>query len=306
MNKKIVCVTGASGMIGKRIVSNLVSQGLHVRILSFRKNAVRVGIESFTGDLGRASTLVGFLDGANCLFHCAGELNDIKKMQRVNVDGTKNLFELALKSNLQYFCHISSAGVIGNTSLQWVDERAPCNPQNEYERTKHNAEQLTKEKIPNCTTVILRPVNVMDKERPDVFGLPLRNSFKDRLFASIKGRECAHQVHAGHVANVATFFINSSFEKPEVFFVGNDEDENNTYQGIWNLYSKLRTDKKISPIKYTFPLWVPDLLRKLQGIVANKGDVRYSSKKLSLHGIENMWSLTKIVEDMIKSDRKVI
>ena len=304
MNRRIACVTGASGMIGRRIVNELLSKNIHVRVLCHSKLNHTLGVECFKGSLADVEILKKFLDGAMYLFHCAAELHVEKKMHAVNVEGTKLIYQVAQNSNIKYFCYMSSAGVVGKTSLKWVNESAECYPQNEYERTKYRAEQFTKKKISGCSTIILRPVNVMDEDHPDVFGLALRGSLKDRFYTFLKGKECAHQVHAAYVADIAIFFMDKIFKDPEIFFVGNDEDADNTYQGIWNLYSRLSINRKINPVKYTLPLWVPYSLRKIQGVVANRGDVRYSSKKLSLHGIENTWALTKIAKIIIESIEK--
>ena len=142
MERKTACVTGASGAIGKRIVKHLLEKGLRVNVLS-RKNTVNRdnGVFSFQGDLGGDIDLTPFLNGADYLFHCAGEISDPSKMHAINVEGTRKIFEASKNVGLKYFCHISSAGVVGKTEKKLVDEECPCNPTNTYEKSKYLAEQ---------------------------------------------------------------------------------------------------------------------------------------------------------------------
>ncbi len=126
-------------------------------------------------------------------------------MSKVYIDGTQNLRNIAATSGLKYFCHISSAGVVRKTRQKWVFEDSICNPQNEYERTKYEAEKVVSQKIPHCSTLILRLINVIDDENPGGFARIVRNSLKDKLCVVLKGAKCAHLVHARYVAECAIF-----------------------------------------------------------------------------------------------------
>jgi len=137
----IIGVTGATGIIGKRVISRLKDWGNPIRILT-RKEISMPGIDVITGDLCNQSALGKFLKGVNILFHCAGEINDESRMFCVNVEGTQNLLEVASKSGLQVLCQISSAGVIGLTNRSLVNEDTPCQPQNTYEKSKYLAEEV--------------------------------------------------------------------------------------------------------------------------------------------------------------------
>jgi nucleoside-diphosphate-sugar epimerase len=299
MESKIACVTGASGLIGKEMVKELIAQGKEVRVLSRKPLEPQQGIRLFQGDLLNVKILKEFLFEADHLFHCAGEIQRQEKMKSTNVDGTKCLFGVARKTHLKYFCHISSAGVVGKTDQKWVTEETVCNPQNEYERTKYEAEKIVSQKIPNCSTVILRPINVIDDENLGVGTLPMRNSLKDKIHTIIKGGECAHLVHAKHVVECAVFFMNQTLEKPEVFFVGLDEDELNTIRGIWNLYHS-KTGNEKSKLNWNMPVWFPYLIRKSRGLKSNPGHTRYSSKKITSYGFDNhQWDMNRITENWV-------
>ena len=121
---KIACVTGGTGMVGGRIISRLLKSGYRVRMLSRDKNLDDSRIDFFLGSLGDEAVVQRFMSGAHLLFHCAAELQDESKMWEVNVLGTKYLFDLIEKSSIEYFCYLSSAGVVGKTNVRMVDEKS--------------------------------------------------------------------------------------------------------------------------------------------------------------------------------------
>ena len=122
--KGIVAITGASGIIGKNIIPLLKTCGYDIRVLSRNESPEEKGIEHVVGDLSSKETLSIFLTNVDYLFHCAGEKNRPELMSKVNIEGTQNLFDIAKTCGLKYFCHISSAGVVGKThqksNLEWL------------------------------------------------------------------------------------------------------------------------------------------------------------------------------------------
>ena len=129
-------------MVGRKIVQRLLLRRYSVRILTRKSNFDNPAVEVFTGDLEDEKVLKLFLSNADLLFHCAAELHDKFKMWDVNVRGTERLLKIANDTSIKYLCYLSSAGVVGQTSVKWVDEKTTCNPQNTYEKSKWAAEQI--------------------------------------------------------------------------------------------------------------------------------------------------------------------
>lgn len=153
MLMKTACVTGAMGMIGSRIVKRLLADGYKVRALDILLDLDDPNVDLFQGNIGDQKLLKEFLHEADLVFHCAAELRDESMMWDVNVSGTEKLTDLIEKSSVQYFCHLSSAGVVGRTNVKWVDEETECNPQNPYERSKWAAEQIVARNIDRKSVV---------------------------------------------------------------------------------------------------------------------------------------------------------
>lgn len=285
-NQKIACVTGASGMVGRKIVQHLKNDGYKIRILIRGDRSVDPGIKLFRGGLDDEDILKLFIRDARLLFHCAAEVYDESKMWDVNVLGTERLLRIVEKSDIKYLCYISSAGVVGRTHTKWVDEKTPCNPQNAYEQSKWAAEQLIMQGVDGCQIVALRPTNVIDEERPGALSLPMIDSWLSRFKVFLKGGECAHIVHADDVADAALFFVPRLFDRPQCFFVSCDHEPLNTFAGLWALYRAIQNNyplNNVRPVAH-LPLIIPHILRALYRGQSNRGDVRYSSEKLLSEG----------------------
>lgn len=294
------CVTGASGMIGRRIVRKLLARGCQVRVLT-RRNYMNKNVQVFNAELSDQARLDQFICGADMVFHCAAELSDESKMQEVNVLGTERITELIDRHRIRYFCHLSSAGVVGSTTQEWVDESTPCCPQNTYERTKLEAETIACAPIEGCSTVILRPTNVVDENHLGELGLSINGSFKSRLKAFVKGGECAHIVHAEDVAEAAIYFSTRLSLDQRLFFVSLDDDPLNTVANLWSLYQENVTNSHqrcVTPFPH-LPVSVPYLLRRMSHQTSNSGSTKYSSKRLVSEGFSFRFGVREAVNQII-------
>ena len=301
--EQIACVTGASGMVGSKIVRRLVLQRYKVRVLSRRKHFDDPDVELFRGGLEDEEVLKPFLSNAHLLFHCAAELYDESKMWDVNVLGTEQLLRIVKESNIQYLCYLSSAGVVGRTNVKWVNEETTCEPQNTYERSKWEAEQIVARGIDSCRIVILRPTNVVDEKRPGALALPIHGSFLNRLKVFMKGGECAHIVHAEDVAEAAMYFVSRPFNAPLCFFVSCDYELLNTFAGLWALYRTIENNRPVGSVRPVphLPLIIPHILRKLCRGRGNRGDVRYSTEKLISEGFKFHLGVEGAVKQIIST-----
>ena len=181
----IVAITGATGFVGRALVSRVVAAGAQVRVLSRREAAERelpAAVRVYRADLvegDRAGDdLAAFLQGADVLVHCAGELRDTSIMHALHVDGTRRLLEAA-KSRIRRWVQLSSVGVYGPRRQGVVLEDAPLSPVGEYEITKTEADQLV---VQTAQTGAFEAILV----RPSaVFGPSMPNQSLYRLIALV-------------------------------------------------------------------------------------------------------------------------
>lgn len=159
-------VTGATGFIGQHVVEHLLLEGSDVRVLTRGDRSFPQSwlghVDVVYGDLNDSKALQKAVEGCELVFHFAAELRDFKQMDRVNIEGTNCLLEACDRAGINKLIHLSSVGVMGVTRKGNVDEREPCTPRNNYERSKFVAEKLVLAWSKNSgkQTIVIRPTNV--------------------------------------------------------------------------------------------------------------------------------------------------
>jgi nucleoside-diphosphate-sugar epimerase len=148
-----VLVTGGTGFIGRHLVSALCASGQRVRVLIRRSEDVgefaAVGAEAMVGDLLDPGVAERAAAGARGVFHLAGQLfaagSRTQDYARLHVDATAALLEACAANHADFFLLTSTTGVHGPTGPIPACEDDPGRPQNAYEVTKAEAEQLARE-----------------------------------------------------------------------------------------------------------------------------------------------------------------
>jgi nucleoside-diphosphate-sugar epimerase len=138
-------VTGTTGFVGKALTKRLISEGHEVVGISRRKDTLPT--RHISCSLEEIESLEEFLpiDG---IFHTAAKVGmwgDRKEFYKTNVEGTKNLLELAAKYGIRRFVYTSSPSVIASgEDIENVDERVayPEHYLAFYPETKALAEKM--------------------------------------------------------------------------------------------------------------------------------------------------------------------
>ncbi len=151
-----VLITGATGLLGNSITSELLKKGHSVTALvrSRERGKTILGPEValIEGTLEEVDRFSGGLHGFDVLIHAAaiyGEYyrkGDESALLNVNVNGTKALLEAARKNAIGNIIYISSSAVLDTVNSDEVDERASY-PETEdpYFKSKVLAEQAVNE-----------------------------------------------------------------------------------------------------------------------------------------------------------------
>ncbi len=167
----IVAVTGGTGFIGRRLVLRHLAQGDQVRILSRRppeKSGLPDSVIWCHGDLSGDADLRGFVDQADVLYHCAGEIRNEQKMEALHIAGTRRLIEAA-SHHIGRWVQLSSVGVYGQPRTGRITEHSPVQPQGAYETTKQQSDELVREAGSQGAFEwsILRPSIVFGEDMPN-------------------------------------------------------------------------------------------------------------------------------------------
>ncbi|MBW1792432.1 MAG: NAD-dependent epimerase/dehydratase family protein [Deltaproteobacteria bacterium] len=149
-----VAITGGTGCLGLPMVKRLISDEAYLKILTlpndlsasyFDNNKVEI----ITGDLNSPNDLDRLCLDCDVVFHLAGMVHTVpgteeeeQEFFRVNVEGTRNLLEVAKKNRVKRVVFYSTVGVYGKDSDFHGDELSPCRPSTVYAKSKYLAEQL--------------------------------------------------------------------------------------------------------------------------------------------------------------------
>jgi len=116
-----VFLTGATGHLGANLALRLFSEGHRLVILhrktSYHPFLSNIEFEKVIGDLEDFESLKNAMKGCDTVFHAGGFVSyskfDKDILYRVNVNGTKNVMEAALKNGVQKVIHTSSTAAVG-------------------------------------------------------------------------------------------------------------------------------------------------------------------------------------------------
>ena len=166
---KKILVTGGTGFIGGRVVEKLVEErSSQVRVLLRNYlRALRIArypIEMVRGDINDPNEVTRAAEGCDIIIHCAyGNSGDDESRRAVNVVGTRNVLNAAVRARVKRFVHLSTVQVYGRLANGDIDETASRRHfGHSYSDSKLDAEEVALEYFRNhgLPLVILQPTVV--------------------------------------------------------------------------------------------------------------------------------------------------
>ena len=148
-------ITGATGFVGGAVARRLREEGHEVVALvrdPARATALAdLGVDLLPGDLDDVAALDRLCTGVDGVFHVAGWYKlgqrDPSEGDRVNVVGTRNVLEAALRNGVRRVVYTSTLAVNSDTEEQVLDEtyRFTGEHLSHYDRTKAEAHDVALE-----------------------------------------------------------------------------------------------------------------------------------------------------------------
>jgi nucleoside-diphosphate-sugar epimerase len=146
-------VTGATGVIGPRLVQQLIASGYTVRVLVRRPPPAALlpeSVEVMIGDITYEDAVAAAVAGTTHVFHLAAKLhiNDpdnslAGQYRRTNVDGARIVAEAARDAGVSRFVFFSSIAVYGPSKPgEVLHEGSPALATSLYGSTKRDAEEM--------------------------------------------------------------------------------------------------------------------------------------------------------------------
>ncbi len=164
-----ILVTGGCGYIGSALVAALMRRGDQVCVLDdlwFGGEALLPffdfnGFELIKGDVCDDDLLFNSMAGVDCVIHLAAivgfpacEKAGRESVWRINVDGTKKVYEAACRAGVQRLIFASSYSSYGESQPgDPVTEESPLRPKSDYAVSKVEAESFLLSRNPSQTTV---------------------------------------------------------------------------------------------------------------------------------------------------------
>lgn len=151
-----VLVVGASSFIGQHLVNKLIKKGENIR--AFVRSMQKVPfdwekvIKIYEGDITKKEAITGICKNIEVVFHLAAKVHDFSGITdtprehfAINVEGTQNLLNSCIGSNVKHFVYFSSVKAMTEESKNTIDENFINNPTTPYGESKLAAESLVAE-----------------------------------------------------------------------------------------------------------------------------------------------------------------
>ncbi|KAA8957675.1 NAD(P)-dependent oxidoreductase [Mycobacterium sp.] len=144
----VALVTGGSGVVGRALVSRLVSNGWEVRSLDRRlPREATEGVWALSGDAGDPGVVDMAVKGVDVIFHLAARMPqaglDEEGFRAANVEPTRLLASSGAKAGVRRFCFASTIEVYGaQETRDPLDQEADLRFTGTYSRNKYECEQI--------------------------------------------------------------------------------------------------------------------------------------------------------------------
>jgi NAD+-dependent farnesol dehydrogenase len=267
-----IFVSGATGFIGLKLCHLLAGKGYKVHALYRSEKKARYlkhpNIIPFKGTITHTESLERAMKDCWEAYHLAALAKPWVKNKhdydKINTEAAANVFKVARKTGVKKLVFTSTAGTLGPSENQPVNENTRRNFPffNDYERTKFRAEEIAREySAQGFPIVIVNPTRVYG---PGLFSesnavtkmISLYTQGKMRFIPG-DGRTIGNYVYIDDVA-LGHYFAMKKGRAGESYILGGD---NISYLDFFNMLAQI-TGKNLLQIR--LPLW---LMMAISGIM---------------------------------------
>ena len=254
-----IFITGGTGFIGK-YTTDLLSKTNHQLKILVRKHSntsslKKQNITLVEGDLSNKNSILNGMSDCDSVINLAGHYTfwepDDKIYSKVNIEGTRNVMECALESDIKKILHTSTAGVYGKQKKEPFTEESPIGQiqYSEYFRTKYEADKIVwnlyKEK--GLPVVVIYPVAVLGPGDTKASGKYIHDLINRKLPATIFNNHTFSFVYVKDVAQAIVNALEKENNIGEKYLVGN-------YRYTWGELNKMVSEISGVPLpKFSLP-----------------------------------------------------
>ncbi len=228
-----VLVTGGTGFTGKALVRRLLDEGHTVTALDYKEGLKTQeltdwGAKVVIGSVTDKAVVEKAMQGVEIVQHMAAAFREMDVPEsyydEVNVDGTRNVLEVAKNAGVKRFIYTSTCGVHGNVDNPPGDETAPIQPADYYQKTKYQAEPIVLEYYSSeMPCVILRPAAIYGPGDPERFFMIFKRvaSGKFPMFGS--GKTLYHPLYIDNLVDALMLAMQPGKGDGEAYLIADEE-----------------------------------------------------------------------------------
>lgn len=273
-----VCVSGASGFVGRELCRLLLERGIEV-VGAVRKHSAglfpgnKLFSQAVVGNIGPDTDWSRTLAGVDAVFHLAARVHVMRdtahdplaEFRRANVQTTENFARAAAESGVQRFVYVSSIKVNGEETVQGhrYSEGDVPQPRDPYGLSKWEAEQalwrIAQET--GLEVVVVRP--------PLVYGAGVKGNFARMLAAVAKRlplplasvRNQRSLVYVGNLADALIACASHPAAVGQTYLVSDGEDVSTP-----ELFRRLADEMRVHSYLFPFPAGILKLAGRMAGM----------------------------------------
>ena len=271
MSQKLL-ITGGTGFLGCHVAPRFLREGWTVRLFDLAPldepelvEAEKEGrVEVVEGDVSDKAAVERACEGISAVVHTAAALpiqGDRAKIMAVNVDGTDNTLQSALRAGATKAVHISSTAVYGVPKIHPLYETSPIVPLGLYGISKVEAEaRCERAREAGLDVTIIRPKTFIGTGRLGIFQILFEWIREGRRIPIIGTGNNRYQLLAVSDLVDAIYRSITQENRNEVFNIGAKEF-GTVRQDLGALVKHARSGARLSP---QAPWLVQPTLRALE------------------------------------------
>lgn len=220
-------VTGGSGFLGNLIALRLLRRGERVKVLDIWEDPARPKeLEFIRCDVRDRDGLRAAMRAVDVVHHNAALVPLTKSgrhFEEVNVTGSRNTADEAVRAGVKAFIHMSSSAIFGVPEQCPITDATPVNPAEIYGRAKLAGEEAVRQVCAQAglPLIVIRPRTILGQGRLGIFQILFDWIREGRnVYVIGTGNGLFQFVHANDLMDA--YLLALDHRQPGVYNVGTD------------------------------------------------------------------------------------
>jgi nucleoside-diphosphate-sugar epimerase len=255
-----ILVTGGTGFTGKALVRRLLDLGHEVVALDYKEGLKTAELRDWgagviIGSVTDVAVVRRAMEGVEVVHHLAAAFREMNVPDtyywEVNVQGTRNVLDEALKQGVRKLVYCSTCGVHGNIDHPPGGEDAPIQPADYYQRTKYEAEPLVRTfHQRGLPAAILRPAAIYGPGDPERFLMIFRRVSHGKFPMFGNGKTLYHPLYIDNLVDAFVAAMADGVGDGEAYLIADDE-----YLEIEDLVKRVGRALEVDVKIPHYPVW---------------------------------------------------